>query len=207
MENKIKTGTTCIGLRFKDYVVLAADNRMTSYKINSDKMLKLYEISNNCVSTIAGIASDAQLFMRWLKGEIKSFEIKFEREARIKEVAMTLNSVQYSLIRSQGAQVASIVGGYDTTPMLFDCSPDGVVSQIDDYITDGSGSIYVQGVLDTIYREDMNKKEIIELLDKCFKSSFKNDSASGGGYIAKIIDKNGISTLTKKRVESSFKEK
>ena len=207
MENLIKTGTTCIGLKFRDCVVLAADNRMTSYKIESDKMLKLYEVSKNSVSTIAGIASDAQLFMRWLSSEVKSKRLKLEREVKIKEIAMILNSVQYSLLRSQGAQVASIIGGFDNSPKLFDCSPDGVVSEVENYVSDGSGSIYVLGVLDTQYKEDLNEKQIVELLDNCFKTSFKNDTASGGGYIAKIVNKNGISTLMKKIVKNEFVEK
>ncbi len=207
MNNKIKTGTTCIGISFENGVILAADNRMTSYKIEADNFTKLFDLSKNVVSTIAGVASDAQLFMRYLKGEIRSLELKSEREVKIKEAAMILNAIQYQLLRSQGAQVACILGGFDVTGAhLFDLSPDGVINKIDDYTTDGSGSIFVQGVLDTQYRKDLTEKEAIELLDTCFKTSFKNDSSSGGGYIARIVNKDGIREIARKRIESKFIE-
>ena len=84
--DKVKTGTTCIGLLFKDGVMLAADRRVTTYKIESDMFTKIFDVSDNTVATIAGHASPAQLFMRHLKSEIKLLELKKERKARKKSL-------------------------------------------------------------------------------------------------------------------------
>jgi len=46
-NTNIKTGTTCIGLLFKDGVIIAADMRVTSYKIDSDNFSKVFSNFSN----------------------------------------------------------------------------------------------------------------------------------------------------------------
>ncbi len=197
--NKIKTGTTCIGLVFKDGVILAADRRVTSYKINSDKFTKVFELTNRIVSTVSGGAADAQLFMRHIKGELKLIELKAERKSYVSEAAMILSSIQYSSLRSQGSVVGLILGGYDERNgfSLYDLGPDGTIVPHEGFITSGSGSVFVDGVLNVEYKPNMSEKEAVELLEKAFKTSFRNDNASGGGFIAKIITKDGIKEVSR----------
>jgi len=200
-----KTGTTCIGLKYKDGVMLAADRRATTYKIASDKMIKIFEVSKNAVSTIAGEAASAQLFMRYLASEVKLLELKKERRAKISEIASILNSVQYSAVRSQGSVVASILGGYgEKGAKLFDMSPDGTMSDNEEYLADGSGSLWAKGVLDDDFRENLSEKEAIDLLERCFKVAFKNDNASGGGFIVKVVTKDGIREVERKVIKSEL---
>lgn len=112
-DERIKTGTTTLGMLFKGGVLLAADRRVTSYKIVSDKFTKIFDLSPNAVATVSGGAADAQLFMRIIQGELKLISLKNEREAKVKEAAMILNSMQYRGIRSMGSIVGLIIGGYD----------------------------------------------------------------------------------------------
>jgi len=207
-NTNIKTGTTCIGLLFKDGVIIAADMRVTSYKIDSDSFSKVFELSNNIVAAVSGGAADAQLFMRVIKGELKLIELKTERKPLVSEAAMILNSFQYNGIRSQGSIVGLILGGYDIRKgtTLYNLGPDGTIIPHEGYISTGSGSIYVKGVLDTQYTENLTEKDAILLLEKSFKVSFKNDNASGGGFTAKIITKDGIKTVSKKVIKSEFKD-
>ncbi len=207
-NTSIKTGTTCIGLLFKEGVILAADMRVTSYKIDSDSFTKVFELSDTICSTVSGGAADAQLFMRVIKGELKLIELKTERKPLVSEAAMILNSFQYNGIRSSGSIVGLILGGYDNKKQfsLYNLGPDGTIIPHEGYITNGSGSVYVKGVLDTEYTENLSEKDAIALIEKSFKVSFKNDNASGGGFIAKIINKDNIKTISKKVIKSEFKE-
>ena len=203
--DKVKTGTTCIGLLFKDGVMLAADRRVTTYKIESDMFTKIFDVSDNTVATIAGHASPAQLFMRHLKSEIKLLELKKERKARVSEIAALLNSFQLGA-SSSGMVVASILGGFDEKngAALYDMSPDGTIGTVEPYLTDGSGSPYVIGLLGTEFKKDMTEKEALELVEKCYKASFKNDNASGGGYIVRIVTKDGIKEIERKVVKTEL---
>lgn len=201
MNQEIKTGTTCIGLKFKGGIMLAADNRVTSYKIDSDKFTKVFELSNFIASTVAGGAADAQLFMRHIKGELKLIELKTERSALVSEAAMILNSIQYSAVK-QGSVVGLILAGYDLKNgcSLYNLGPDGTIVDNPGYVTNGSGSIFVQGVLDLDYVENLSEKDALKLMEKCFKVAFKNDNASGGGYVIKVISKDGIVDIARKQI-------
>lgn len=204
MVDKVSTGTTCVGVLFNGGVVLAADRRTTAGYIASDRSSKVYDLSDYIVATTSGHAADNQRVMRHMKGEIRLIELKNERAAKVREAAMILNSVQYSLVRSQGAIVSLIVGGYDKYEgaSLYNLSPDGTVVANDGYVADGSGSVFVKGVLDMEYKEGMSEKEAINLVDKAFKASFKNDPNSGGGYIVKVVTEEGIKEISRKIVKS-----
>ena len=206
MNNMIKTGTTCIGIRYKEGIMLAADMRVTSYKIDSERFEKVFELSKFTSATVSGGAADAQLFMRVIKGEIKLIELKNERNVYVSEVAMVLSSIQYNSIRTQGSIVGLILGGYDENDnfSLYNLAVDGTIIPNEGYVTTGSGSIYVQGVLDNNFKKNLTEKEALDLLEKCFKTSFKNDNASGGGFAVKIITKDGIVSSSKKYIKSEF---
>ena len=203
---KVKTGTTCIGLLCKDGVILAADRRTTAGFIASDNSTKVYELAPNIVATTAGHAADNQRVMRGMKGELKLQRLRNERPSYVVEAAMLLNSTQYAMLRQMGSIVSIILGGYDSSKgaQLFNLSPDGTILHHDGYVVDGSGSVYVKGVLDTMYKKDMSIKEALELVEKGFLASFKNDNMSGGGYIARIITVDGSEEIARKSIEGKF---
>lgn len=205
MTEKIKTGTTCIGLLYKDGVILAADRRATGGMV-TEGLEKIFNITNNMLLTIAGGAADCQLFVRIIKGELKLLELKNEREAKVKEAAMILNSMQYSGVRTQGSIVSLILGGYDkkTGFSLYNLSPDGTILPTPGFVVDGSGSIFIKGLFDNEYNSNITEKEALELIEKAFITSFKNDTASGGGFIAKVVTKTGIKELTRKLVKTEI---
>lgn len=207
-KNLIKTGTTCIGMLFKDGVMIGADRRMTAGYIASNSSTKVYEVSNNMVATTAGNAAANQLVMRHLRSEIKLLGLKKESEVFVKEGAMILNSIQYSIIRSQGEVVSCIFGGFDKKlgKALYNLSPDGTIIANPGYAADGSGSVYVKGVLDTQYKSDLKENDALSLMESCFKASFSNDNMSGGGFIIKIITKDGIKEISRKKVTDEIVE-
>lgn len=206
MVEKLTTGTTCIGLLFKDGVIIAADRRTTAGFIASDRSSKIYELSKNVVGTTAGHAADNQKVMRAMRGEIKLHELKVERPIKVSEVAMILNSIQYNIVRTQGSVVSVILAGYDSQDgiSLVNLSPDGTILNHDGYVADGSGSVYVKSILDMGFNENLSEKEALELVEKGFQVSFKNDNMSGGGFIAKVITKDGIKDVASKVVKTQL---
>jgi len=205
-ENKIKTGTTCIGFKFKDGILIAADRRVTSYKINAENFVKIFNLTSNVVTTVSGGVADAQRFIRSIQSDLKLLSLKNERSIYVKEAAMILTDYQYSTIRSQGGIVGMILAGYDPKEKfsLYELSPDGSIIDSLDFVTSGSGSIFVDGILNIEHNNNISEKEAILLAEKCFKVAFKNDNASGGGFIIKIISKEGIKEVARKKVKSEL---
>lgn len=206
MDNKLKTGTTCIGFLFKGGVVLAADKRVTSYKINSENFIKIFDLSESVVATVSGGVADAQRFIRTIKGELKLLSLKNERPVYTKEAVMLLTDYQYVTLRQQGGVVGMLLAGYDKNDgvSLYELGADGSILNTEKYVTSGSGSIFVDGVLSNDYKSDLSEKEALSLLEKCFKVAFKNDNASGGGYVAKIISRDGIKEVERKVLKTEL---
>lgn len=206
MAEKMKTGTTCVGITFKDGVILAADRRATGGLMKND-FVKVFPLSKTIVSTMAGTASSCQMVIRALQKDAKMLELKNERLARVSEIASIANQYQYSILRSQGEVVSLLLGGYDEKNgfSLFDMGPDGTMTEGDQkYAVDGSGSVFIKGLFDMEYKENMSEREALELVEKAFTVSFNNDNASGGGFIAKVITKEGVSEVMRKVVKTQL---
>ena len=175
----LKTGTTILGIVCKDGVVMAADRQMTlgSSIVGSKNFPKVTQINDYLVMSIAGNASDALRFKKYLAAELKLKELKSKSRPTIKQAANLLSSISYSGIRQPSmipAVVGSLLAGFDETgeTELFTISPDGTIEKVEDYDANvGSGMPYVLGLLERQYKKDMTIKEGVELAKEALKSS------------------------------------
>ncbi len=197
-EDVLKTGTTTIGIRYKDGVVLATDQRATMGNIIAhSNVQKLYQLSDNLGMTIAGVVGDAQLMVRYMQSEIAMYEMK-------KGAPMTVNAAATfvaNIIR-QGFYLGLIVGGYDKTGgHVF--SIDGAGGYIEDnFMSVGSGSVFALGALQAAYKEDMTKDEAVDVAVTALNSAVKRDSASGDGMLVAYIDAEGYHNVSNEEIRT-----
>src|SRR3989338_507373 len=154
MENVLKTGTTTLGIVCSDGLILAADRRATAGNFIANKAIqKVHEVVDNLVLTMAGSVSDVQLLIKIIRAEITLKKIRTGREITVKESANMLASLVYSNIRRYSLIPGVshfILGGKDKEGFhLYDIYPDGSITEVEDYVSSGSGSILVYGVLET----------------------------------------------------------
>ena len=146
METKLKTGTTTVALKTKDGVILAADKRATAgYMIVQNDVEKVMIINDKLAITIAGTVSDVQLLAKLLKAELKLKDIKTNRESSTKEAANLLAGMVYQNIRKFSSIPGIshfLVGGVDDEGLhLFDLFPDGSLSEVQTFVSSGSGFV------------------------------------------------------------------
>ncbi|MBI2651046.1 proteasome subunit beta [Candidatus Woesearchaeota archaeon] len=204
-----KTGTTTLALVCKEGIVLAADKRATSgYLISYKKFDKIINITDNIAVTVAGTVSDVQLLAKYIKAELKLKQIRTDRENTVKEAANLLSMLVYSNIRKLSLIPGIshfIVGGKDESGFhVYDLSPDGSIVEVDDYISSGSGSVMVYGVLETLYKENMSIDEGIKLAAKSILAALQRDIASGNGISIVTITKDGIKKVISKEIETKI---
>ena len=97
--------------------------------------------------------------------------------------------------------VQLVVGGMDDSgPRVYSLDMAGG-SIPDDYVTTGSGSPYVYGVLEDQFKENMDTKEGIDLAIRALNAAIKRDAASGNGMDVATITKKGFAQLDDKEVE------
>jgi len=209
-ENQLKTGTTTVGIKCIDGIVLAADTRATAGRMIVDKTAKkIYRVLNNMATTIAGSVSDVQLIIKLFTAELSLKELKTYRQATVKEGGNLLAGMAYQNIRRMSMMpgVAHfILGGFDDNAKrhyhLYDIFPDGSLTEIKDYVSSGSGSVFAYGVLESSYKKEITTTEAVELAKNAVNTALQRDSASGNGIDIMVINKDGIHRIPSLRVNT-----
>jgi proteasome beta subunit len=204
-ENEVlNTGTTTVGLMCKDCVVLAADRRATAGNFIAHKKTdKIIPINDRMALTTSGVVSDIQLLIKLLKAELKLKSIRVDREPSVKEAANLLTNIIYNNIRKFSVIPGIthfLLGGADNTIQLYDLYADGSITEIDDFVSSGSGSVIAYGALEANYKKDMTEAEGVDLAIKCVNAAMQRDSASGEGIDVYVINKQGMRRAAQKRV-------
>jgi len=206
-ENEVlNTGTTTVGLMCKDCVVLAADKRATAGNfIASKKVDKVFAINEKMAITTAGVVSDIQLLVKLLKAELKLKEIRVDREPGVKEAANLMTTIVYNNVRKFSlipGITHFLLGGFDNTAQLYDLYADGSITDVDDFVSSGSGSVIAYGVLEANYKKDMTEAEGVEMAIKAVNAAMQRDSASGEGIDVYVINKSGVKKAAHKKVNT-----
>lgn len=198
----LKTGTTTVGIKTKDGVILASERRATMGNIIAHTHVqKVFEISENIGMTIAGLVGDAQLMVRWLQSEVGVYSMKRGAPMSVGAAATLVANV----IR-QGFYLGLIVGGYDAKGgHIF--SIDGAGGCIEDnYVSVGSGSLFALGVLEGKYQEGLTEDEGVDLAISALNSAIRRDSASGDGMLISVINKKGTKTIPEETIRTRAAE-
>jgi len=198
----LKTGTTTIGLLFKDGVVIGAESKSTlGYMVDSKVAKKIYKLDDHIGLTIAGSVGDAQALVRLLRAEFKLYKI--ERGPITMRAAATLlsNILQGSKWFPYMNQF--ILAGYDSNgPAVYSFDPFGGFDTNDKYYSTGSGSPFAYGALESGYKENMSLEEAVALVVKAIKTAIERDIASGGKDInIAVIDKSGYRELSPQEIK------
>jgi len=202
-DDYVKKGTTTVAVICKDGVVMGADRRATAGSLIVNKKTEKVQIINDSMAlTMAGTVSDAQLLTKLIKAETNLKKIRTGRMPNVREVANMLGNMVYGNIRKFSIIPGIshfIMGGMDEEGYhVYDIFADGSVTEIDDYITSGSGSVMAYGVLETLYRKDMTIDEGVKLTVRCINAAIQRDSASGNGIDIISITKDGLKKVYSK---------
>ena len=199
--NYKKTGTTTIGIKCRDGIVLAADKRAGGGIIVDKRAQKIYKVTNNLALTMAGTASDAQLITKLISAELRLMEIRKEKQVTVKEAANLLSGIVYQNIRRPSMIPGIshfILAGKDNRGFhIYDIYPDGSLSECIDFLSSGSGSVMAYGVLDTLYKENMTIQEGVQLAVKAINAAIQRDMNSGDGIDVYIITQEGVKQFFK----------
>ncbi len=206
MSGNAKKGTTTVGLVCKDGVVMATEHRATMGTLIAHKVAKkLFKIDDNIGLAIAGLVGDAQVLVRYITAEVQLYKLKQKVPMSIKASATLMANI-LSARRMFPYWVALIIGGVDPEgPHVY--SLDAVGGSIpDNYVTTGSGSPMVFGVLEDHYKKGLSIDEGADLVIRSLTAAMKRDSASGNGIDVAIITEEGYRTLKDEEIEERKKK-
>lgn len=183
-----KTGTTIVGIIYKDGVVLGADTRATGGSEVVDKNCeKIHYIAPNIWCCGAGTAADTEKTTDIIASNLELLRLSTGTPSR---VITALTQVKRMLYKYQGhVSAALILGGVDVHgPHLYSIHPHGSTQRLP-YTTMGSGSLAAMAVFESRYTEDLEEDKAIELVRDAIRAGIFNDLGSGSNVDVTVIRK------------------
>jgi proteasome beta subunit len=209
-EKLTKTGTTTLGIVCKDGVVIATETRATMGNLIAHKETKkLYKIDEHLALATAGLVGDLQVLARYLNAEANLYRLKRDTKIPVQSAATLMSNI-LNQRKFYPYYVQLILGGFDNSGGHV-YSLDAAGGSIPDkYTSGGSGSPYVYGVLEDLYRDNLTINEGIDIAIRAVSAAKRRDSASGGLTNIAVINKDGFKEIPqeeiKKRTDKISKE-
>ena len=189
-DQEMKTGTTTVGIRTGEGVVLATDMRASAgYMVSSKDVQKVEEIHPTGALTIAGSVSAAQSLIRSLRAEVRLYEARRGENMSMK----ALSTLTANFLRSGAFFIVSpLLGGVDEEGAhVYPIDPLGGMTE-EDYAVSGSGSQYALGVLEQHYEDDLTNDEARTVAARAVDSAVERDLASGNGINLAVVTGDGV---------------
>ena len=199
VEEKILHGTTTVGIKATDGVVLCADMRASAgYFIANNNTMKIQQIDDHAGMTMAGGVADAQNITDILRYHANLHRIQKNESIPIKSLTR-LASLIFHQNRGYPFMADILVGGYDNKgPALYNVDMFGSVEE-KTYVTTGSGSPVAYGLLEEEYSKDLGVEDAKLIALRAVKAAITRNIGTGDGINVSIIDKNGFRLLTKEQ--------
>ncbi|MDD1682517.1 MAG: archaeal proteasome endopeptidase complex subunit alpha [Methanoregula sp.] len=127
----VKRGTTAVGIKAKDGVVLIVDKRVSSKLLEASSIEKIFKIDEHIGVASSGLVGDARALVDRARVECQinrvSYDEPIEVEALAKKICDHMQSLtQYGGIRPYGTALL-IAGVSDGEVRLFETDPSGTL--------------------------------------------------------------------------------
>ena len=199
VEEKILHGTTTVGIKAKDGVILCADMRASAgYFIANNNTMKIQKIDEHAGMTMAGGVADAQNITDILRYHANLHRIQKQEPIPIKSLTR-LTSLIFHQNRGYPFIADILVGGYDKTgPDLYNIDMFGSVEK-KTFVTTGSGSPVAYGLLEEEFHENLSVEDAKIIALRAVKAAITRNIGTGDGINIAILDKDGFRLLTKEQ--------
>lgn len=189
-----KTGTTIVGVIYKDGVVLGADTRATSGDLIADKNCnKIHYLQPNMYCCGAGTAADLELTTQLMASQLELHRLNTGRQVLVRTANRMLKQM---LFRYQGHVGAALVlGGVDKHgPALYSIHPHGS-SDAGPYQVMGSGSLAAMTVFETRWKPNLELEQAKQLVRDAIAAGIFNDLYSGSNIDLCVITRDGATHI------------
>lgn len=219
-------GTTCVATVYRGGVIVAADGRATTDKIETEEFDKVFELDNSSVIAMAGSAGLCQQIASLLKARFghqwNMSEGKYiPPKTKLHSVANVIRNASAPLMHS-GMGVTPILGIYDDDKndpggRVFAIFADGTVMPETPFKTIGSGGrdakncfdmtvsfqmkIRPDDITSDFLRKNLSYEEAKRFLVFSLMMANRHDQATGLKIKMKNIDKNGTDTVSSGEIE------
>mmetsp|Transcript_22297 Transcript_22297/g.51030 ORF Transcript_22297/g.51030 Transcript_22297/m.51030 type:complete len:246 (+) Transcript_22297:111-848(+) len=203
----VKKGTTTVGVRGKEVVVLAVEKRATPKLQDPKTLRKILKIDEGVCLAFAGLNADARILVNKTRVECQSYRLNFEDAPTVDYVARFIARTQQKYTHRGGVRpfgVSALVGGFDLdgNPALYQTDPAGT------YYAWKAAAIgkYSKTVVDFLekkFQEDMDELTSIKL---GIKALLEVTEATAKNIEVCVVSKTATRWLSEEEVDPLVKE-
>ena len=205
----VKRGTTTVGVKFKNGVVLIVDKRLSSKLIEADSIEKIFKIDGHVGCATSGLVADARALVDKARVECQVNTFNYDEELAVASLVKKLcdfkqSYTQYGGVRPFGT--AMLIAGIDASgPHLYETDPSGAMMS---YKAGGigAGRNEVMEVFEKDYKDNMTEKQAINLGLKALSAANDNNLKAEVIEIAVISTEREFGTLDPKVVSGEIKK-
>jgi proteasome alpha subunit len=200
----VKRGTTAVGIKAKDGVVLIVDKRVSSKLLEPSSIEKIFKIDDHIGVASSGLVGDARALVDRARIECQinrvSYDERIEVEALAKKLCDHMQTLtQYGGIRPYGTALL-IAGVSDGECRLFETDPSGTLLEYK-ATGIGIGRPAAMKVFEEEYNGEMEIKDVILLGLKALHSATEGKFDVDTVEIGVIVkDKAVFRKMTKEEV-------
>jgi len=125
----VKKGSTTMGFKWKNGVLLLAHKPETSKLVNLRSLEKIYQIDDHIACAATGLVADGRHLVEIAREEAQWNKIRYEEPISVKDLVNILGEYEHMYTRFDGVRpfgVVLLVGGVDDTGKhLFSTDPSG----------------------------------------------------------------------------------
>ncbi|CAM9488904.1 unnamed protein product [Heterosigma akashiwo] len=199
----IKLGSTAVGIKTNEGVVLAVEKRLTSPLLEPSSVEKIMEIDSHIGAAMSGLIADARTLIDHARVEAQNHRFTYDEPVRIE--ALTQAICDLALSFGEGGKekkmsrpfgVALLMAGCDDKgPQLFFSEPSGTFVEYKAKAI-GAGSEGAQSTLEESYSESFTMEEAENLAVTVLKQVMEEKINSENVEVASVTEANGYQVYT-----------
>jgi 20S proteasome subunit beta 1 len=177
---EVSTGTTIMACEFDGGVIMAADSRTSTgdYVANRTSR-KIFRLTEKIFVLRSGSAADTQALTAMVRNYLNQHSISIGAPPTVNTAANLMRLIAYN--NKDNLTAGLIVGGWDAKrgPQVY-VIPLGGTKLHKKVAIGGSGSGYITGLVDHLFKPNMSKRECQAMVAKCVSHAMARDGSSGG---------------------------
>jgi len=187
-----------IGIKGADFVIVASDTTaarsIVSMKKDYDKM---YELSDKLLMAVVGDSGDAVQFSEYIAKNIQLYKMRNGYELSPHAAAnFTRRNLAEALRSSSPYHVNLLMAGHNDSagPELYYMDYLSSLVKLP-FAVHGYGSFFSLSIMDRYYRDNLNKEEALDIIQKCVDEIHRRFIVNMPQFKVRIVDKDGIREL------------
>ncbi|RZN49511.1 archaeal proteasome endopeptidase complex subunit alpha [archaeon] len=206
----VKKGSTALGVKCKDGIVLAVDKSLPSNLVESESFEKIFQIDDHMATASSGIIADARVLVDRARVQAQVHKLTYDEEISVMALTKSIGDLkqmhtQYGGLRPFG--VSLIVAGVDSEgAQIFVTEPSGAFLEWKATAI-GSGKPQAMDLFEREYEPTKSMEETILLSLNVLRKSMDSEMTSSNIEVVVITTEGGqFNRLTPEEVESFIKQ-